>query len=201
MKYLAIDTSGAHLTVALGLEDKKYVNNDTKCGTQHSVTLMPKLEELLLSANVSLDDLDFIACITGAGSFTGIRIGISTAKALAYATKKPCLAVTSFDTIAYNKPSGKVLAVIDAKHGHYYVAGYNDCKLDLEPSYVSHEELLSLANEYTVLSADELTIPYEKVSTADGLTKAVEDLADNKTFDLSAIVPLYIRKSQAEEGR
>ena len=201
MKYLAIDTSGAHLTVALTIDDKKYVNNDTKCGTQHSVTLMAKLEELLLNANASIADLDFIACVTGAGSFTGIRIGISTAKALAYASNKPCLAVTSFDTIAYNKPSGKVLAVIDAKHGHYYVAGYNDCKLDLAPSYVSHEELLSLANEYELLSADELTVPFVKVSTADGLTKAVEDLSENKTLDLSAIVPLYIRKSQAEEGR
>ena len=201
MKYLAIDTSSARLTVALSIDGKNYIENDVNCGTQHSVTLMPKLEELLLSAGVELTDLDFIACVTGAGSFTGIRIGVSTAKALCYATGKPCLAVTSFDTIAYNKPSGKVLAVIDAKHGHYYVAGYNDCKLDLAPSYISHDELVELAKEYCVLSADNLTIPFIMVDTSVGLLKAVEDLSNNKTTDLSAIVPLYIRKSQAEEGR
>lgn len=201
MKYLAIDTSSARLTIALSINGENFIENDANCGTQHSVTLMPKMEELLLKAGVTLNDLDFIACVTGAGSFTGIRIGISTAKALCYATGKPCLAVTSFDTIAYNKPLGKVLAVIDAKHGHYYVSGYNDCKIDFAPSYISHEELVELAKEYSILSADDLTIPYVKVDTAVGLVKAVEDLSDEKTFDLSAIVPLYIRKSQAEEGR
>ena len=201
MKYLAIDTSGAQLVVVLRDEDKLYTKFNPDCALTHSVSLMPAVEEILLSANVDLGALDFIAVVTGAGSFTGIRIGVSTVKALGFAKNKPILGVTSFDTLAYTIDSGKVLAVIDAKHNNYYVAGYEDKKLVLEPSFVSYDELVKLAKEYALVSVDALTIDHVKGDLVKGLISAVEDKAHNATFDYQMVEPLYVRKSQAEEGR
>ena len=80
MNYLVFDTSGTHLTVALKVNGKLHKIYKENCGMQHSTTLMPAIENLLLQAKITVSQLDFIAVCVGAGSFTGIRIGISTAK-------------------------------------------------------------------------------------------------------------------------
>ena len=121
MNYIAIDTSGKTLTVVFCKDDKIYSHHDTKCGLQHSTTLMPVIEKMANDIGFDFNSADFFACVVGAGSFTGIRIGVSTIKAFCFAYNKPCLSITSFDTIAYNSKSGKVLSVSDAKHNGFYV--------------------------------------------------------------------------------
>ena len=103
MRYIAIDTSAKNLTIIAYDNGKIHKVFDEECGVNHSTELMPKLEELLHKANFDLKDADFLACVVGAGSFTGIRIGVATVKALCFAYKKPCLSITSFDTLAYNE--------------------------------------------------------------------------------------------------
>lgn len=201
MNYLAIDTSASHLSVIVKKESSIKEIYSQNCGTKHSTSLMPAVEESLISLNASLDDLDFIACVVGAGSFTGIRIGVSTAKAFCQAKNLPCLKITSFDTLAYNICSGRVLAVIDAKHDSYYVCGYEDKKVVFEPKFVSKEELCALASEYTLVSSDDIDFKHEKVDRLLGLKLAIDSKLSEITSDLSALEPLYIRKSQAEEGR
>ena len=126
MKYLALDTSGKRLTVLIRKDSEYFVYTDENCGVKHSVEVMPQIEQLLSKANLSLSEVDFFASVTGAGSFTGIRIGVSTIKALCLAYQKKAVAVTSFDTIAYNKKDEKVLAVINAGHGGYYACGSDE---------------------------------------------------------------------------
>lgn len=201
MKYLAIDTSGNNLTVIVNGE-REEIYFDPDCKINHSTALMPEIENSLIKAGVTLKDLDFIACVVGAGSFTGIRIGVSTAKALCFANRKPCLKITSFDTIAYNKKSGKVLAIIDAGHGGYYVAGYSDGKEVLSPEYIDFEKLNLLAKEYKLLAGAPVKgVAAEVVSLSFGLKAAVENKKNEITCDIEALTPLYIRKSQAEEDR
>ena len=202
MNYLAIDTSGKNLTIVLSANGKLYTYDDKECGVNHSVAIMQKVEDLSICANFPLSEVDFFACVTGAGSFTGIRIGVSTVKALCFAYKKPCLNITSFDTLAYNKQGGRVLAVIDAKHDCYYVCGYNDKIIDFEPAYVTKQQLKELSLMYNVVANDELSgIDYQKVSILQGLINAVDEKTNQITSDLESLVPLYVRKSQAEEGR
>lgn len=203
MKALAIDTSGKNLTVAVISGDKTTLFCDAECGVNHSVDLMPKIEETLKKAQVELKDLDFIACAVGAGSFTGIRIGISTAKALCFASAIPCLAVTSFETIAYNIKGKKTLAIINAKHDSFYVCGFSeDKKVVLEPKFISLEELKALKKEYTFISGEKIDgVKTKVVSVAEGLILAVKENQDKVSDDLESLAPLYIRKSQAEEGR
>lgn len=201
MNYLAIDTSGKNLTVVIKKNTQIFTAYDEECGVNHSVELMPRVEELLKRADFNLKDADFLACVVGAGSFTGIRIGVSTVKAMCFAFNKPILSITSFDTLAYNV-DGKVLAVIDAKHNGFYVCGYNDKKVVIEPSYVMREELIKLSKGYKIVSATAIDgIDCEIVSVKDGLIRAIEHKQKEVSEDVETLVPLYVRKSQAEEGR
>ena len=202
MKYLAVDTANTGLTVIIKNGEQTFFKRDDGCGTQHSVKLMPIIEELLIKSGLNLSDLDFLVAVTGAGSFTGIRIGVSTISALSLSLNKPILAVTSFDTMAYTEKGGSVLALIDAKHGSFYACGYKDNKVVIRPSYISLEQVKELETDYTFLSIENTEgVNSKKVDAVLGLINAIEFKKQEITYDLSAISPVYVRKSQAEEGR
>ena len=201
MNYLAIDTSGSHLTVIFKIGEKYYEKFIENCALNHSVVLMPTIDEIKRENNIDLKDLDFLACCVGAGSFTGIRIGVSTIKAMAYALNKKVVSVTSFDILAYNK-KGKNLAVLDAKHGSFYACAYNDNAIEIEPCFIDKEKLLELSKEYNLIaSQDILGIEVEKVSLVNGLKLALEDKGKTPSEDIDSLIPQYVRKSQAEENR
>ncbi len=138
MKILAIDTSSRICGVTI-LEDYKVLinlsNDDEKT---HSVKLMPMIDEAFKSTNLSLDDISLLACCTGPGSFTGVRIGIATIKAFADVKKLPVVGVTSLESLAYNlfdalKDSSVVCSLIDAKNNNVYCGIYekNNNKFNL----------------------------------------------------------------------
>lgn len=202
MNYLAIDTSGKNLTVVICKDGKIFKYFDSECGVNHSVALMPKIEELALKANFDFNTADFFCAVVGAGSFTGIRIGVATIKAMCFAFNKPCLSITSFDTISYNKKGEKILAVIDAKHNGYYICGYDKNQVILQPSYIDGQKLSELLTEFKGLSFCEINgFSIEVVDLSVGLIKAIESNLDKISSDLESLTPLYVRKSQAEEGR
>ena len=200
MKYLAFDTSGENLTVIVRKDEEVFSFFEEKCLTLHSSLLMPKVEEILNNAKISLKDLDFIACVVGAGSFTGIRIGISTAKALCYSFNLPALKITSFDCLAYNSDDGNCVAVIDAKHNHCYALKFSSFKPLGEATYISYDELKDFAGGLTCYYSGESPVG-EKGDIYSGLIKACDKKFGEVSFDPEALTPLYVRKSQAEEGR
>ena len=192
MNVLAIDTSGSHLTVMIKKGEETIVNHNINAGLKHSVTLLTEVDVALSKSNLALSDIDVFCAVTGPGSFTGIRIGVSTVKAFAYAFSKKVLSVTSFDTIAYDSEEEKVLAVIDARHGNYYACGYTNKQISLSPCFISEEELNALAKEYKILTL-------ENANILSGLEKAVASKLSDASCDRESIVPLYVKKSQAEE--
>lgn len=201
MNYLAIDTSGAHLSVILRVNGKYYGRFLKDCNLQHSVTLMPEIERAVEESGCSLRDIDVFCACVGAGSFTGIRIGVATIKAFSYSLNKKVLPITSFDCLAYNKEVGKKIALIDAHHGSVYSALYDGEKLIKAPSFITTEEAKSYFSEYKPLSYGGV----ENLETFDmdvyeGLKNAVEANLDKATADREILVPLYVRKSQAEEN-
>ena len=202
MNYVAIDTSSRNLIIVVCKDGKIHSHFDSECGVKHSDKIMVELERLLDATGFDLNSADFIACVTGAGSFTGIRIGVATVKALCFANALPFIEVTAFDTIAYNKKDAKVLALIDAGHGGFYACGYEKGKIVLEPSYIMLEKVIELSKEFKLLSFNEIKgLETLIVSPLEGLTLAIEDKKDSKDFNLDNLTPLYVRKSQAEEGR
>ena len=199
--YLAVDTSGNHLCVIACKNGKTHSVFLPDCAMKHSVSVLPAIDEALKGADMSLADCDFFAAVVGAGSFTGIRIGISVVKGFCLAHHKPALPVTSFDVMAYNETNGKVLCLVDALHGCYYACGYEGGKVVYPPAYLTEEEVLALAaDSYVLYSVSALPIGEKTaVKTVDpvlGLANAVCALSKQERFgDLTA---LYVRKSSAE---
>lgn len=101
MKILAIDTATEVCSVAI-LEDKDVILEKTlEAVNTHSVSLMPLIKEVLFECKLNINDIDLFACDKGPGSFTGIRIGLSTIKAFCDVTNKSCIGVTSLEGFAY----------------------------------------------------------------------------------------------------
>lgn len=204
MNYLAIDTSRSSLTVVVGGKNKA-VKFLPDCALTHSVVLMGEIENALAEAEIDKKDIDVFACAVGPGSFTGIRIGVATVKALAYALGKKVLGVTSFDSLAYNvSDERKKLAVIDARHGNFYAYGYAaDGQIDLSPRFIDTAALCGLAREYEIISDEKIEnsdgFSYSVADVKDGFIKAVEANLGKASDDAETLVPLYVKKSQAEE--
>ena len=201
MNFLAVDTSSEYLTVVAVKDGKATLSCLPDCAMKHSVTLMNEVERVLTESGMNLNDCDFFSAVVGAGSFTGIRIGISTAKGFCLATKKNSLPVTSFDVMAYNGVKGKILCLVNALHDYYYACGYEDGILKLQPQYLSEEEVLAYLQEgYALLSTTALPIEEKaevlRVDPAQGLLNAVTALAKEEKF--GELVALYVRKSSAE---
>ncbi len=124
MYILAVDTSSKTASVAL-LKDKTVVGEYfTNTGFQHSSTLMPMIHSLLECSKVSPNDIDLYSVTTGPGSFTGVRIGVSAVKGMAYAHNKPCVEVSPLESMAMNMLDfdGIVCPTMDARCNQVYNA-------------------------------------------------------------------------------
>ena len=102
MLTLAFESSAKAASVAL-VRDGKLISQYSQCsGLTHSRTLLPMAEDMLKNAELSLDKVDLFAVAQGPGSFTGIRIGVSTVKGLSWAAEKPCVGVSTLEAMAWH---------------------------------------------------------------------------------------------------
>lgn len=201
--FLAVDTSGNHLAVVAVKNGKTVYGRIENCAMRHSVSVMGVIDETLKKADLKTEECDFFAVAVGAGSFTGIRIGISVVKGLALAHGKPTLPVTSFDVAAYNAVDGggKLLAIVDALHDCYYACGYEKGEIVYPPAYLTETEVLALVEKgYTLCSCSTAPIAEKTalqiVDPAVGLEKATLARAEQNAF--GDLIALYVRKSSAE---
>lgn len=193
--YLAVDASSRYLTVVAKKDENLIVRHLADCAMKHSVIIMDEVDAAFGQAGLTPAECDFFCAVTGPGSFTGIRIGISTVKGLALGTKKPLLGITSFDLVAYNVNSENFCVVIDAAHSHFYVKGYGEKAF--APAYLSLGEVEKLG--CPLYGFEDLPLKnYTKLEIKDCLPVAVGKSEGNLSEDITA---LYVRKSQAEEGR
>ena len=122
MKILAIETSCDIASVSL-LENNNLILELKETSIKnHSEALMPLIHKLLTQTNTSLADVDLFACDNGPGSFTGIRIGLSSIKAFCDVTKKPCISVSALESLSYtvSEDNCYICSMIDAKHSNIY---------------------------------------------------------------------------------
>ncbi|HOG11993.1 MAG: tRNA (adenosine(37)-N6)-threonylcarbamoyltransferase complex dimerization subunit type 1 TsaB [Smithellaceae bacterium] len=126
MLTLAFDTSSKTVSVAL-LEDRAVLYNAILHREQnHSEVLLPAIDEACRQTGISVRDIGFFACTLGPGSFTGLRIGLSTLKGLMMATGKPAAGVSSLAALALNaeEPDAVIGSMMDAGRGQVYLAYY-----------------------------------------------------------------------------
>lgn len=126
MKVLAVDTSASVAAVAVMDNETllgEYILNHKKT---HSQKLMPVINDIMKNLEIGPSDIDIYAASSGPGSFTGLRIGITTIKAIAYAAQKPVVSVPTLDSLAYNVPlyESLVCPIMDARNNQVFTAVY-----------------------------------------------------------------------------
>ena len=126
MKILAIDTSGPVCGVAVMKAGAVVYEASAINKMTHSVNLLPMIDTAMQSAGMTIAELDRIAVVSGPGSFTGVRIGVSTVKGLAHAHNTPCVAVDALECMAAGagKFSGVICPIQDARAGQVYGAAF-----------------------------------------------------------------------------
>ena len=126
MKILVIDTSGPVCGTAVMDETKVYSEFTAQNKNTHSASLMPMIEAALNAAGTEMKDLDAVTAVTGPGSFTGVRIGVATAKGLAHGAGLPCIPVDALEALAASAGDfdGIVCPIQDARAGQVYGAAF-----------------------------------------------------------------------------
>lgn len=152
MKILAVDTSATVLSVALAEDEKTVAAATLNNGLTHSETLLPTLEGLMREAKWAFSDIDIFAVSEGPGSFTGVRIGVSFVKGLAFGGKK-CVGVSTLEALANNLSDfcGIISPVMDARRSQFYNA-----------LFFSDGKTLTRLTEDRAISAEDLGKELEK---------------------------------------
>lgn len=218
MNILAFDTSSEACTVAL-------LNNETIFGktilnkNTHSANLMPMIDDVLKKAKLDINELDYVACVIGPGSFTGIRIGVSTAKGLAHALNCKCIPLNSLEAVAMSCSNiiTPICSALDARSKQVYAGVYmvnkdidtiiDSCALHIDDLITKINKLNldvtfagigSVVNKSSIESNIKskyklLDINYP---TSDGLINLAKLKLQN-SVDYRSLMPLYLREPQA----
>lgn len=227
MKILALESSATAASVALGAGEELIAQSFQQTGLTHSQTLLPMVETLLSSCGMNIGDIDLLAVASGPGSFTGLRIGVSTAKGLAWARELPCAACSTLEGMAWNASAiaGELCAVMDARRAQVYHACFRSDGAVIER--LSPDRAISLEELATELSGTACTqwlvgdgaqlcydylikkgIPVRLVppnlrqQSAWGVARAaLEQWKRGEIVTGNLLVPKYLRLSQAERER
>lgn len=219
MRILAIETSGSVGSVAIWEEGATVREESFQRGLVHGKALLPAIARLLEQAGWEKTSLDLIAVSQGPGSYTGVRVGVATAKALAYALGCSIIGVTTLDALALNHPPAlaAVCPVVDARWEQVYAGLYQWKGGDLVrawgPRAMRPEELARELPERAHLFGDGLK-RYGAMFEREGITFGGEeewvcharviaslgarDFAAGRRDDAATLVPLHLRPTSAE---
>ncbi|MBV8781516.1 MAG: tRNA (adenosine(37)-N6)-threonylcarbamoyltransferase complex dimerization subunit type 1 TsaB, partial [Phycisphaerae bacterium] len=215
---LALETSGRTGSVAFAEGDRIISEQSFDYGLQNAARILPMIDEMCRAEAWSPADIQRIAISIGPGSFTGLRIGVTLAKTLAFATGAVLIPVPSIHVLAANAPadSNEIIIVLDAKRGQIFTARLrrqSDRWTEVEPAHLGTLAAILDRSPRPVHLIGE-GIPYHRESIRDdtgivltdpslwiGHASIVAKLADEfrAISDPAALIPLYIRKPEAEE--
>lgn len=224
MKVLSLDTATECAACAVLDDDRLLGEINFNYKKQHSVVLMSMIDNLLNNLNLNINSLDGFIVSKGPGSFTGLRIGVSTIKGLSQGTGKPFVGVSSLDALAYNLAytNGIICPILDALRDNVYTALYkfedNNLKVISNHMITSIDDLISKLNEMNEQVCfigdavpkfrEKLISNIKNISFAPthlNLAKAsslgelgLKLLKADVHDDLYTFAPFYLRKSQAE---
>ncbi|MBQ9276446.1 MAG: tRNA (adenosine(37)-N6)-threonylcarbamoyltransferase complex dimerization subunit type 1 TsaB [Clostridia bacterium] len=191
MKAILIDTTSQNLCLVLIDGEKTFASEHEVGKSGHSKVLMPYLDELLSHANVKVDELDTIGVVVGPGSFTGIRIGVATATALAFSLNAKRIAITSFELLAYSRK--KASLAVDAGHGNLYVAECENGKV-VSTDFIDGDVAKTVNRKKFEFE------PAKKYSLSAVLALVAKEKAEKAEY-VQVFEPYYMRKSQAEREK
>jgi tRNA threonylcarbamoyladenosine biosynthesis protein TsaB len=219
LNILAINTTSSSGSIAISQDNIITFVSYLNIQKTHSERVMPQIDFGLKQCNLTVSDLDLICFAIGPGSFTGLRIGLATAKGLSYACQIPIMPINSLEALAYNLYGSNlpIVCIMDAKMGEIYGAIYSS-KLEviISPENSLPELFLKKIVEPAIIIGDGI-IKYEKlirenvrnitfgcmhqnVLLASNLLSvaAFKPIPKYDFNEVSNLEPQYLRKSQAE---
>jgi len=219
---LALDTSGPSAGVAVMRETELIYEATVINALTHSVNIMPMAEEALARSGLAIGDVSLLAAVVGPGSFTGVRIGVATVKAMAQALDIPCIGVNALEALArgLGRTPGLVCPIRDARVRQVYGAAFRDGLRVMEDRVLKLPEYLdliqSLGDAFCFVGdgvlplQDEIVqLLGEKACFAPGHLNQLKAGAAAilawehraQSGDAHALLPLYLRAPQAERER
>lgn len=216
MIWLGIDTSHTPLAVAVMKDDQLLAEYKSSLKVTHSIGAMPAIEELLKKADIKPSDIDAIAVAIGPGSYTGVRIGVTIGKTLAWTLNIPIVSVSSLQVLAGNAPyfPGIVCAIMDARRGNVFAGIYTNGEV-VKEAHMSLVELLETVDEMgqpVLFVGIDVNIHWEqikevlgdkvkRVNAAFSLPSAavlIELAKTQQPTETHSTVPEYLRITEAE---
>ena len=224
MILLAVDTSGPVCGITLMEDGQVRYEAAAKNKMTHSENMMPMMEEAFLKTGLSIDRVDLFAVVTGPGSFTGVRLGVSAVKALCHATGKQAVAVDALEATARGIYwfDGVICPIQDARAGQVYGAVFDGGTLERmmadEPIKVEEFcERVRFTGRKALFLGDGTLVHREKISALMGeqavfapahlnflRPAAVAETAwqhQQDSVDYLTLQPMYLRAPQAERQR
>ena len=186
MKVLAIESSAIAASIAIAEDNQLICEYTTNYKKTHSQTLMPMIEEVCKMVNLDLSELELIAVSKGPGSFTGLRIGVATAKGLAHTLEIPIVGVNTLDALAYNigYTDRIICPLMDARRNQVYTGLYtydNNTFTNMLPStVVPIEEIISEIKK----------LGKQVIFLGDGITPNIDTIKNNFTEEEYVLAPL-----------
>lgn len=198
MNYLLVNTANDELVIVLSKNGTIFACNERNV-KKHNEVLLPKLEEVLNQANVTLNDIDEFGVVVGPGSFTGIRVGIATIKAFKDVTNKPVKAINNLDLLyQIAKSYGFDIVAIEGSLNSYFVAKFDGDRLNIYERNLTANELSEIANGKKVaMYNNSHNFELGEVVEFDN-SSFIEAFNNSKTYDLT---PVYYQLSQAENDK
>jgi len=216
MIWLGIDTSHTPLAVAIVKDEQVLAEYKSSAKITHSIGAMPAIEELMEKADIKPNEIEAIAVAKGPGSYTGVRIGVTIGKTLAWTLKVPIYLVSSLQILAENAPyfPGVVCAIMDARRGNVFAGIYTNGEV-VKEAHMSLEDLLNtlVSLEQPVLFVGmDVTIHWDhikevlgdkvqRVNAAFDLPSAsilIETAKKLEPIEVHSVVPEYLRITEAE---
>ena len=211
MKVLAFDTSSKALSLAI-LEDKQLLAETTiNIKKNHSITLMPAIDFLMASLDLTPKDLDRIVVAEGPGSYTGLRIAVATAKTLAHTLNIELVGMSSLLALVPRQQEGLIVPLMDARRNNVYAGFYENAKSVFPEAHLSFAEVLEKvtdAEQVTFVGevgafVEQIQEQLPQASYQETLPNAA-NLAlwawDKKADSLHDFVPNYLKRVEAEEN-
>ncbi len=197
MKILGIESASLPASVALFCDDRIIGSEKTDLKKTHSETLLPMVDSLFKKCDMTMKEIDAIAVSVGPGSFTGLRIGVSAAKGLAFPYHIPVIPVPTLDAMAYSFFASPFIIVplMDARRSEAYTGFYRFSGSDFQPLLSP----LSLPITEVIRKAEDFSEEYQTPAlyTGDGLPVFSEAISENAKRDY-LLAPPHLRTENAE---
>ena len=201
MIQLFIDTATSRLIVGIYKDNKELYLENVEAHNDLSSKVLPTIKRICDELEIKINDVDEIYVVNGPGSFTGIRVGITIAKTLAWSLNKKIYTVSELQLQASGVKTKYIVPMIDARRGYVYAGVYNkNLKSIIKDQYIKLEELKDLLKEY---DKNDLTfVSYNKLDNVSLPELNIEKLLEKGKFkevNPHNVNPNYLKKTEAEE--